>query len=210
MDELYLDPLQRLKEQHDNGGIYADGTPLILLIDIKSRGLATYQRLNEILAWYEAQSPGLFTVYARDKSGNYTIAPGAVTLIISGNRPKKYMESQKVRYAGYDGREDDIGKNVNPGLMPMISDNWRTFFNNDLDWDGTESIPEAVNVKLDDLVSQVQRENKIFRFWNLPRDAPNVWNTLYEAGVDLINTDDPQGLSSVIKLEGCVSENTNR
>ena len=115
------------------------------------------------------------------------------------------MESQKVRYAGYDGRKGDIGENIASGFMPLISDNWQNFFN-DLDWNGTGAIPEAVNDKLNDLVSQVQRENKLFRFWNLPRDTPNVWNTLDEAGVDLINTDDPEGLYSFIQLEACASE----
>lgn len=206
LEELYLDPLRRLKEKYDNGGIYADGTPLILLIDIKSKGLATYKKLHEVLARYEAESPGLFTIYTQDESGNYPIAPGAVTPIISGNRPRKYMENQKVRYAGYDGRRGDIGKNVASGFIPLISDNWQNFFD-DLDWDGTGAIPEAVNEKLNDLVSQVRRENKLVRFWNLPQDAPNVWNTLYEAGVDLINTDDPEGLYSFIRLEACTNEN---
>ncbi|WP_413168015.1 hypothetical protein ACL6C3_14970 [Capilliphycus salinus ALCB114379] len=69
LEELYLDPLQELKEEFDNGGVYADGTPLNLLIDIKSEGLPTYQRLHEVLSEYQEESPGLFTTYTRAGDG---------------------------------------------------------------------------------------------------------------------------------------------
>ena len=41
-------------------------------------------------------------------------------------------------------------------------------------------------------------EGKILRFWNLPQDAPHVWAPLWEADVDLINTDDLAGLATFI------------
>ncbi|NBD17794.1 MAG: hypothetical protein GVY04_17185 [Cyanobacteria bacterium] len=204
LEELYLDPLQELKEAFDNGGVYADGTPLTLLVDLKSEGLSTYQRLDEVLAEYEAESPGLLTTYTQDESGDYTVTPGAVTPIISGDRPREFMESQEVRYAGYDGRKDDIGTDTDPNFMPLISDNWNNFFTDELAWDGIGEIPEDTEAELNDIVSEVQAEDKIFRFWNLPQDAPNVWEPLYEAGVDLINTDNLEGLSTFIEsqLEG--------
>lgn len=212
IEELYLDPLQDLKEEFDNGGIYADGTPLNLLIDIKSEGLPTYQRLHEVLSEYQEESPGLFTTYTQDEMGNYTVTPGAVTAIISGDRPRDFMESQEVRYAGYDGRKDDIGTDVSPGFMPLISDNWNNFFTDDLAWDGTGTIPEDTSAELNRIVSEVQAEDKIFRFWNLPQDGPSVWGPLYEAGIDLINTDDLAGLSTFIQSQlssGTVVEGTD-
>lgn len=201
LEELYLDPLQDLKEKLDNGGIYADGTPLTLLIDIKSKEVSTYERLDEILTQYEARSPGLLTNYTQDESGNYIVTPGAVTVIISGNRPRKLIESQKVRYADYDGRKPDIGTDVTSGFMPLISDNWNKFFSDDLAWDGTGAIPLDTKAELNKIISKVQEEDKIFRFWNLPQDSPNVWSSLYEAGVDLINTDNLEGLSRFIESQ---------
>ncbi|NES04493.1 MAG: DUF839 domain-containing protein [Okeania sp. SIO2F4] len=201
LEELYLDPLQDLKEEFDNGGVYADGTPLTLLIDIKSEGLSTYQRLHEVLTEYQAESPGLFTTYTQDEMGNYTVTPGAVTPIISGDRPREFMESQEVRYAGYDGRKSDIGTDADPGFMPLISDNWNNFFSGDLAWDGTGTIPEDTEAELNRIVSEVQGEDKIFRFWNLPQDAPSVWGPLFEAEIDLINTDDLAGLSTFIQSQ---------
>ncbi|NET14994.1 MAG: hypothetical protein F6K08_20260, partial [Okeania sp. SIO1H6] len=182
-------------------GVYADGTPLTLLIDIKSEGLSTYQRLHEVLTEYQEESPGLFTTYTQDEMGNYTVTPGAVTPIISGDRPREFMESQEVRYAGYDGRKSDIGTDADPGFMPLISDNWNNFFSGDLAWDGTGTIPEDTETELNRIVSEVQGEDKIFRFWNLPQDAPSVWGPLFEAEIDLINTDDLAGLSNFIQSE---------
>ncbi|EAZ91675.1 alkaline phosphatase PhoX [Crocosphaera chwakensis] len=201
IEELYLDPLQDLYEQFNNGGVYEDGTPLTLLVDIKSDGLSTYQRLHEVLSEYQAESPGLFTTYEQDGTGSYTVTPGAVTPIISGNRPRDFMESQDVRYAGYDGRRSDIGTNEDPGFMPLISDNWNNFFNGELAWDGTGTIPEDTQAELENIVEQVQGEDKIVRFWNLPEDSPSVWQPLYEAEVDLINTDDLPGLSQFVESQ---------
>ena len=200
LEELYLDPLQELHEEFD-GGVYADGTPLTLLINLKSEGLPTYQQLDEVLAEYQEESPGLFTTYIQDETGDYTMTPGAVTPIISGDRPREYMESQEVRYAGYDGRKDVIGTDVDPGFMPLISDNWDNFFTGELAWDGTGTIPEDTEAELNDIVAEVQEEDKMLRFWNLPQDAPSVWEPLYEAGVDLINPDDLEGLSAFIESQ---------
>jgi hypothetical protein len=199
LEKLYLSPLQNLAEQANNGGIYADGTPITLLVDIKSEGISTYQRLNDVLSDYATQSPGLFTTYTKNPSGDYDVKQGAVNVIISGNRPRDYMQSQELRYTAYDGRKSDIGTNNAAAFIPLISDNWNNFFTGDLAWDGTGSIPDDTKAALQDIVAQVHDEDKILRFWNLPQDAPSVWGPLYDAGVDLINTDDLDGLSQYIQ-----------
>lgn len=109
------------------------------------------------------------------------------------------MLSQTLRYAAYDGRADDIGMEISPEFIPLISDNWDTFFTGDLAWNGTGTIPDDTKVVLENLVAQVHDEEKILRFWNLPQDAPSVWGPLYDADVDLINTDNLTGLSEFIQ-----------
>ncbi len=199
LSDLYLTPLQNLATQVNNGGIYADGTPLLLLVDIKSEGVSTYQRLHDTLAKYAVDNPGLFNTYTKNASGSYDMQKGAVNVVISGNRPRDYMLSQDIRYAAYDGRQDDIGMGIAPEFIPLISGNWNTFFNGDLAWDGTGTIPDDTKATLEDIVAQVHGENKILRFWNLPQDAPSVWGPLYDADVDLINTDNLTGLSAYIQ-----------
>lgn len=199
LEDLYLTPLRNLATKVNNGGIYADGTPLLLLVDIKSEDVSTYQRLHNSLASYAVDNPGLFTTYTKNAFGGYDTKEGAVNVIISGNRPRDYMLSQTQRYATYDGRADDIGKGIAPEFISLISGNWNTFFNGDLAWDGTGTIPDDTKSALDEIVAQVHGENKILRFWNLPQDAPSVWGPLYDANVDLINTDNLTGLSEYIQ-----------
>ncbi|MEH2353117.1 PEP-CTERM sorting domain-containing protein [Nostoc sp.] len=199
IEDLYLTPLQDLAAQVNNGGIYADGTPLLLLVDIKSEDVSTYERLHNVLTNYAVDNPGLFTTYTKNASGGYDTQKGAVNVIISGNRPRDYMLSQDLRYAAYDGRADDIGKGIAPEFIPLISGNWNTFFNGDLAWDGLGTIPDDTKAALDDIVAQIHGENKILRFWNLPIDAPSVWGPLYDANVDLINTDNLASLSTYIQ-----------
>jgi hypothetical protein len=200
LQELYLDPLAEQFAHWDNGGVYQDGSTMTLLIDIKSAGLETYQRLDQVLAEYHVRYPGLFTVYHKNSAGGFDVTPGAVTAIMSGNRELGYMNNQKVRYAGYDGRQSDIGGNASPGLIPLISDNWDTFFSK-YGWVGRGVMPADIRENIHEIVSQVHRERKIVRLWNLPNDGPNVWGPLYEEGVDLINTDDLPGLSIYIQQQ---------
>lgn len=206
LNQLYLTPLQNLAQQVNNGGIYADGTPIILLIDIKSEGLSTYSFLNDTLAEYAALSPGLFTTYYKNEFGGYDVTPGAVNVIISGNRPRDYMLSQELRYAAYDGRKSDLGTGVDANFIPLISDNWNNFFSGELAWDGTGTIPNDTKAAIENLVAQVHQEGKILRFWNLPQDTPNVWGPLYDANVDLINTDNLVGLSEYIQARETIPE----
>ena len=102
LESLYLEPLRR--QIKANGGSVYPGDPdyFTLLIDIKSEDVATYRALHEELEDYA----GIFT-----KFGPRGVRDGAVTAIVSGNRPRTLMEAQRVRYAAYDGRiPQDLGE----------------------------------------------------------------------------------------------------
>lgn len=59
-------------------------------------------------------------------------------------------------------------------------------------------MPEEERQKLADLVQRVHRSGRRLRFWATP-DVEPMWRTLHEAGVDLINTDDLDGLSRFLR-----------
>jgi hypothetical protein len=179
LEALYLDPL-RARVQQNGGRVYRSGPTITLLIDVKTEAVATYAALHTRLEKYSS----ILTVF-RDG----VAAPGAITVILSGNRARAELAAQPVRYAALDGRIDDLAANPPSVLVPWVSDNWQKVFT----WKWTGPMPEADRAKLRDLVSQAHAQGRRIRFWSTP-DTPEAWHLLHDAGVDLINTDHLTGL----------------
>ncbi|MFO0880199.1 MAG: phosphatidylinositol-specific phospholipase C/glycerophosphodiester phosphodiesterase family protein [Gemmataceae bacterium] len=174
LEALYLEPLRR-RVRDQGGKVYADGSPFYLLIDLKSAGEETYQAVHRALANY---SEMLTTVRAGK------CQPGPVTVIISGNIPRRTIERQPLRLAAIDGRPPDLDSTVPVDLIPMISTSWASQFR----WRGEGPMPEAERTKLRDFVARAHQRGRLVRFWATP-EKPALWRELRAAGVDLINTD---------------------
>ena len=196
LEPLYLNPL-RERVRENGGSVYAGSDePLTLLIDIKTQDEATYRALHETLAEYR----GLFTRY---EGGEVT--PGAVTAVMSGERPFELMQAQPLRYAGYDGRTEDLGAGTPASLIPLISDNWTELFT----WTGEGEMPIAERAELERIVEAAHRDGQRVRFWATPDEAgperAALWSVLREVGVDHINTDDLAGLEAFLRREAARS-----
>jgi len=189
LESLYLKPLaDRVRANH--GQVYRHGRDFQLLIDIKSDGPSTYAAIDEALRKYR----GISTVFV-----NGRVVEGAVTSVISGNRPLDVLKAQKVRYAGYDGRLGDLQSGMPASLMPLVSDNWTNVFT----WNGVGPMPLDEQSKLHDIVVTAHHAGYRVRFWETP-DLPGaareaVWTELTAAGVDHINTDDLHGLEAFLR-----------
>ena len=195
LEALYLDPLRERVKQ--NGGrVYRSGPTIILLIDVKSEAVATYEALHAVLKNYAA----MLTVF---RDGVTT--PGAITVIVSGSRAPAVMAAQALRYAAMDGRIDDLNGQTAPALIPLVSDNWQKVFS----WRWTGPIPADEARKLKALVEQAHAQGRQLRFWNTP-DNPATWSVLYGAGVDLINTDQLTGLQGFLRAQKSSAEIENR
>ncbi|MFI7450910.1 phosphatidylinositol-specific phospholipase C/glycerophosphodiester phosphodiesterase family protein [Nonomuraea sp. NPDC049714] len=189
LQSLYLDPLaQRVRAGH--GHVYPRSRQqLQLLVDIKNNGVATYTEIDRVLRTYRK----MLTTYHKGK-----VKPGAVTVVISGDRPRDLMASQERRYAFYDGRMSDLGQG-GASLVPLISDNWTNHFS----WAGQGEMPEAERAKLREIVATAHRDGQRVRFWATPdtagaaRDA--IWRELVAADVDHLNTDDLAGLQRFLQ-----------
>ena len=184
---LYLDPLKRRAAQHD-GRIYAGGPIFTLLVDFKSEGEGTYRALDKVLQEYS----DLLCSYE-----NGRVTRRAVQLIISGNRPIDLMAKQPKRLAFVDGRLSDLERDVSRDLMPLISDRWTSHFK----WQGEGSLSAGEHEKLEAIVHKTHQRQQRLRFWATP-DRPEVWRMLFDAKVDLINTDDLPGLSAFLSAAG--------
>ncbi|KAA5545583.1 hypothetical protein FYK55_06285 [Roseiconus nitratireducens] len=183
LETLYLDPLRR-RAQKNGGRIHSGAAPFRLLIDIKSDARATYAALAKRLASYA-------DLVAHFDNGRFE--PGAVEVVISGNRAKDLIAGDSPRYAGIDGRLRDLGGETPTHLMPLISDNWKSHFR----WNGKGAIPAEEEERLRQFVQRTHQEGRQIRFWGTP-DTSAMWKVLDDSGVDAINTDDLAGLASYL------------
>jgi hypothetical protein len=174
LEALYLEPLRQRAQQH-GGSIYAEPAPFTLLIDFKSDAQRTYATLKPLLEAYR----DILTEFRPDSTRT-----NAVTVILSGNRPRDAVAAEPVRYAAIDGRLGDLGTAVSVHLIPLISDNWRSHFR----WRGVGPLPNDEREKLAQIVRQTHQQGRRIRFWAIP-DIPEAWREMHRAGVDLINTD---------------------
>jgi hypothetical protein len=192
LPSLYLDPLRR-RVKENSGQVYPNGSRFLLLIDLKTAAEPTYRRLHEILTGYQEMLTAFDARGRKDR---------AVTVIVSGNRPLELMRAQPVRYAGYDGRVTDLDSRIPGGVIAMISDQWGKHFT----WKGEGTMPAPERQKLDEVVRKAHAQGRLVRFWATP-DVPSpareaVWRELLAAGVDLLNTDDLNGLQEFLLAHG--------
>jgi hypothetical protein len=185
LQSLYLEPLKKRIEE--NGGrVFKDGPTVTLMIDVKSDAASTYTAIKEALKPYQS----LLSVFRGDK-----IEPGAITVVISGNRDRKTMAAEPVRYAAVDGNMNDLDASPSPpaALAFWVSAPWDKQFK----WKGEGPMSEEEMKKLKSLVDKAHAQKRLLRFWEIP-DQEVAWKLLFDAGVDLINTDDLPGLAKFL------------
>ena len=183
LQKLYLDPLRERVTQ--NGGrVYPNGPSITLLIDVKSDAEKTYAALRDVMKEY---APMLTKFYPDRTETN------AITVIVSGNRARRMMAEEKVRYAAFDGRLEDLNSGDPQNFIPLISDQWSRIFK----WKGPGPVPPAETQKLGEVVAKAHEQGRRVRLWGTP-DLPAVWSLLLEAGMDLIHTDNLAGLEKFL------------
>ncbi|MHA7276529.1 phosphatidylinositol-specific phospholipase C/glycerophosphodiester phosphodiesterase family protein [Arthrobacter sp. Hz1] len=189
LESLYLDPLDELVDGKA-GSVYPgwDGE-FQLLVDIKGDAEQTYAAL-------EAELDKHRSMLTRFNNGK--VKQGAVSVVVSGNRPLATMAADQQRASFYDGRATDLISALPANLMPLISNNWNQLFL----WQGVGEMPAAEREKLRTYVATAHERDARVRFWATP-DLPGaareaVWAELADAGVDHINTDDLPALEQFL------------
>mgnify|MGYP003657183649 CR=1 FL=1 len=180
LEALYLEPMwARFQDQG-----HVQPQPVTLLIDIKNEGATTYTALHQVLQNYAP----MLTHFG--PNSNKT---GAVTVIISGDRAVDTILASAPRLAGIDGRLSDLGGSYTSDQMPLISDNWMKHFT----WRGKGEFSEAEAKKLQEVVSQAHEKGMRVRFWATPQ-REEIWQVLFDAGVDLLNADNLPRLQELL------------
>lgn len=186
---LYLEPLKEQIEKN-NGSVYGDGKEFILLIDIKDDSIRTYELLHKILEEYK-------TCLCVCENGEKQ--KGAIMPVVSGNRPFQYMKNQQVRYAGYDGRINNLGFDIPATFMPIVSHDWNSYFK----WEGIGEMPKVEKKELKKLATKSKTKGYLLRFWATPAQTEEqrraVWTELKKAGIGIIGTDHLAELNEFLK-----------
>lgn len=193
LQTLYLEPL---KKHFATRSAVSNESPFWLMIDVKSDAVATYRKLHSVLQSYE----DLITEVSDSKGDNIKGRKGPLRIVISGNRAEREIHRSNPRFAGIDGRLNNLPSDLSPKAMPWISDNWRSHFS----WRGHGDFPAEERVMLRRFVQQTHNAGRKLRFWATP-DSPAVWDELLNAGVDLINADDLRGLQAHMRQRAGVS-----
>ncbi len=175
LEELYLKPLRDIIKRN-KGSVYQNYSgPFYLFIDFKTQANPSYEKLKKILSGY-------LPIISVIKGGGEQV--GAVTILITGNRPVNEILKDEPKLVRIDGRPGDLNKNIPATIMPVISDNYSNY----ISWNGEGIISEKELSKLVELVETTHDQNRKLRLWASP-DNENVWGFLLENGIDLVNTD---------------------
>ncbi len=173
LESLYLRPLWERFRRH--GGVYPGQEPFHLLIDFKSDAQAS----TELLVRRLATMAPMFTRFERG-----VVRPGAVTVLVSGDRPIEWARRTDRRLFAVDGRPENLGKGEPVSLFPMISQSWSSIF----EWKGAGPMSGTDRAKLAAMVAHAHEEGRRLRFWAVPDNAAG-WSVQWAAGIDHINTD---------------------
>jgi hypothetical protein len=189
LERLYLAPL-RDAIARGGGRLHADGTPLLLLIDVKSDAESTYVALDALLRRYD----DVVTSYA---DGRIVARP--VLAVVSGNRAIGTVRTARERFVALDGRLADLATGASsppPTVMPLVSEGWDKVTT----WQGAGPPPSAVRTAVARAVARAHAQGRRLRFWGTPDDE-RVWRFLYDAGVDLLNADDLDRLRTFLERQ---------
>ena len=189
LERLYLIPLQERIQANkghvfSGGPVFPGGPAFTLLVDIKRDGASAYVALEKLLAKYSE-----FISQTRDGKDTEK----AVTVIISGDRPKSVIAASNPRYAGIDGRLSDLDSDEPASLLPLISDNWSLHFR----YRGDGEMSDTDRTKLREIVAKAHSKGRRVRFWATP-ESDSIWKELQSAQVDLIGTDKLKKLSAFL------------
>ena len=175
LEVLYLDPL--LQQIRKNGGsVYPADHELTLMIDLKTEGVPTLNKLVKLLQRY----PPL-------------LACPTLHFMVSGNVPSPQHWGDYPAFITFDGRPATAYSSEQLKRVAMISTNFHEHAN----WDGKHDIRRGDLDKIQGLIADVHSKRKKIRVWATP-DFPAAWQQQMDLNFDVIVTDDVTGLAQFI------------
>lgn len=208
LHSIYLEQLRRWVDAHD-GVVDPDrSAPLQLLIDLKTapRGKGA----NRFTRQYSSDSAEIWETLEHQLAvyDQYlttydagTVVPGAVTVVITGDVPLDRM-----RRAGFRRSFANLTKpdpSVPVDLAPLLNGRYDT-----VDEHGKARMRTAREIR--EFTDTAHREGRRARFWwnkplgkdPSPARTRQMWQTLWDAGVDHISGDNVDDLAAFLRSKG--------
>ena len=182
IESMYLDRLsKRAKTNH--GVIYPGSkTTFWVLVDVKRDATLSYSLFKQVLDKYPELKPSGLGLRSK------------VRFVISGERDYAAIAADKGKWAGIDGRIEDLDKKYTFEQMPWISGDWGALF--PIDKEGPNYF--GANFKRPGpMVKAIHAEHRLVRFWGAS-DTEVMWKYHWDLGIDLLNTDHISALRSWI------------
>ncbi|RDB28590.1 hypothetical protein Hypma_015440 [Hypsizygus marmoreus] len=205
LESLYIQPLLKiLRSQNPTNeftvnqtrpnGVFdtSSGTPLQLLVDMKTDGAAT---LPFVLRAIEP----LRKAHYLTTFSNGVLTKSAVTIVGTGNTPLEGIKALSPRDIFFDAPLTGlVNSNTtwDATLSPLASVDYEVA----VGWNGIGNITDVQSASITSLVEQAHDLGITARFWDTPgwpRQArDNVWKQLLRSGADWLNADDLQAASN--------------
>ncbi|KAF5367060.1 hypothetical protein D9758_003887 [Tetrapyrgos nigripes] len=196
-DSLYIQPLVQILDgmnpespftvnQATVNGVFdtSSGTPLQLLVDMKTDGIATYPFVVQALE--PLRQKGYLTTFNADGA----LTSSAVTVIGTGNTPLQSVLEQSPRDLFFDAPLIGLNDTFDPTISPIASTDYEVA----VAWSGIGNISEAQQANLTRFVEDAHSRGIKARFWDTPgwpiQARNKIWETLISAGADWLNADD--------------------
>ncbi|WP_353196370.1 hypothetical protein [Parapedobacter defluvii] len=171
LESMYITPIVHAFASNGGRAWAASDDRFVLLIDLKTPAAITLQPVVDLIAMH----PEVF-----DENVN----PYAVSVVISGDMPNPVDFDNFPRFISFDGR---LGVDYTAEQLERVAF-VSAPFSSYASWDGKGMLTERDRDKVAAAVKKVHGLSKKIRFWGTP-DGVTAWNTLYEMGIDIINTD---------------------
>ncbi|KAK1232710.1 hypothetical protein PQX77_004186 [Marasmius sp. AFHP31] len=172
----------------------SSGTPLQLLVDIKTDGEEAFPFVVKALE--PLRELGYLTTFS---DGN--LKKSAVTVVGTGNTPLDGVKELSPRDVFFDApltSLTDTSSNTtwDATLSPLASTNYAVA----VGWSGIGNISEAQLANITQFVGDAHSRGITARFWGTPgwpiSARNNIWRQLADAGADWLNADDLQAASA--------------
>lgn len=173
LESLYVNPVITLFDR--NGGKpHADGSPLQLMIELKSETEPTLEAVVALLS-------------RRRDVFDPAVNPAAVNIVITGRVPGPEDFDKYPEFISFDGGLDVDYTPEQFERVDLISLNFRDYSN----WNGKGSLVMNEGKRVREVIRRVHELGKPIRFWNAP-EGITAYYTFYNYGVDYFNTDHPE------------------